>query len=129
MDTLLARIGGADAVKAVVESFYDKVFADEQLMPFFANTDQAKQRNRQSKFLIQMMDGKAPNAADYMRTAHSAQRTAHKKYVHEMNLSDKEFDIVAGHLVASLKEFNVPDDLIEETAGALESMRDPVLDR
>ncbi len=122
MDTLLARIGGADAVKAVVESFYDKVFADEQLMPFFANTDQAKQRNRQSKFLIQMMDGKAPNAADYMRTAH-------KKYVHEMNLSDKEFDIVAGHLVASLKEFNVPDDLIEETAGALESMRDPVLDR
>jgi len=46
-----------------------------------------------------------------------------------MNLSDKEFDIVAGHLVASLKEFNVPDDLIEETAGALESMRDPVLDR
>jgi truncated hemoglobin YjbI len=113
MDTLLARIGGADAVKAVVESFYDKVFA---------NTDQAKQRNRQSKFLIQMMDGKAPNAADYMRTAH-------KKYVHEMNLSDKEFDIVAGHLVASLKEFNVPDDLIEETAGALESMRDPVLDR
>jgi len=77
MDTLLARIGGADAVKAVVESFYDKVFADEQLMPFFANTDQAKQRNRQSKFLIQMMDGKAPNAADYMRTAHSAQRTAH----------------------------------------------------
>ncbi len=122
MESLLTRIGGEDAVKAVVDSFYDKVFADEDLKPFFAKTDQAKQRVRQTKFLIQMMDGKAPNAADYMRTAH-------KKYVHEMNLGDKEFDIVAGHLVATLNEFNVPENLVEETAGALEAMRDPVLDR
>lgn len=122
MSSLLQRVGGEDAVKAVVSAFYDKVFADPDLKPFFAQTDQAAQRLRQSKFLIQLMDGKAPNAAEYMRNAH-------KKYVHEMNLGDKHFDIVAGHLVSTLKDFKVPEDLIGEIAGALESLRAPVLDR
>ena len=122
MSSLLERVGGEDAVKAVVDAFYDKVFADKELMPFFAKTDQAKQRQRQSKFLIQLMDGKAPNAAEYMRNAH-------KKYVHEMNLGDKHFDIVAGHLVSTLKDFKVPDALIGEIGAALESLRGPVLDR
>jgi hemoglobin len=122
MSSLLERLGGEDAVKAVVEAFYDKVFVDEDLKPFFANTDQAKQRQRQAKFLIQLMDGKMPNAAEYMRNAHS-------KYVHEMNMGDKEFDIVAGHLVSTMKDFKVPEELIGETGAALESLRDPVLDR
>lgn len=122
MNTLLARIGGEDAVKAVVESFYDKVFADQVLAPFFANTDFAKQRQRQARFLIQLMDGRAPTASEYMRNAH-------RKYVHEMGLNDTHFDIVAGHLVATLKEFNVPAGLIAEAGQAMESLRGAVLDR
>ena len=70
MSSLLEHQGGEDAVNAVVSAFYDKVFADEDLKPFFAETDQLKQRQRRRKFLIQLMDGKAPNTAEYMRNAH-----------------------------------------------------------
>jgi len=120
MATLLERIGGEAAVTAVVDAFYDKVFSDPALLPFFAATDFAKQRVRQTKFLIQLMDGKAPNAGQYMRNAHS-------KYVAEMGLNGTHFDIVSGHLVATLQAFKVPADLIAETGAALESLRADVL--
>lgn len=122
MSTLLERIGGEAAVTAVVNSFYDKVFADAVLAPFFAKTDFAKQRQRQTKFMVQFMDGKAPKANEYMRNAH-------RKYVHEMGLSGKHFDIVAGHLVKTLQEFKVPDALIAEVGAGLESLRADVLDQ
>jgi hemoglobin len=56
-------------------------------------------------------------------------RNAHRKYVAEMGLNDSHFNIVASHLIATLGEFNVPDALIAEVGGALESLRDAVLDR
>jgi hemoglobin len=122
MDTLLKRIGGEVAVHAAVDKFYDKVFTDPLLLPFFKDTDFVKQRERQSKFLLQFMDGKMPNAGSYMRHAH-------RKYVHEMGLSDVHFDAVAGHLVATLRELGVSQSLIDETAAAVGSLREAVLDR
>ena len=122
MSSLLQRIGGEAAVTAAVNSFYDKVFSDPLLLPFFVNTDFAKQRVRQTKFLLQFMDGKAPKANEYMRNAH-------KKYVHEMGLNGTHFDAVVGHLVTTLKELNVPADLIAEAGAAIESLRPDVLDQ
>jgi hemoglobin len=122
MATLLERIGGEDAVKAVINAFYDKVFTDPFLLPFFANTDFAKQRVRQTQFIVKLMGGKASNANEYMRNAH-------RKFVQEMGLNDTHFDAVAGHLVATMTEFKVPAELIAEAGAALESLRDDVLDR
>jgi len=120
MSSLLVRIGGEEAVKAVVDSFYDKVFSDPTLLPFFAKTDFVKQRARQTKFMIQFMDGKAPTANEYMRNAH-------RKYVDEMGLSNKHFDVVVSHLVKTMTEFKVPAELISEAGAALEALRSDVL--
>jgi hypothetical protein len=54
-----------------------------------------------------LMDGKMVSAPYYMRNAHS-------KYVHEMNMGDKEFDITTGHLVSTMQDFKVPEGLIGE---------------
>lgn len=40
--SLLERVGGKDAVAAVVDAFYDKVFADRKLKPFFCQHRQSK---------------------------------------------------------------------------------------
>jgi hemoglobin len=122
MTSLLDRIGGEDAVKAVVNAFYDKVFTDPLLLPFFANTDFAKQRVRQTAFMVKLMAGKAPNAGAYMRTVH-------RTYVEELGLNDNHFDAVGGHLVAAMTAFKVPAELIAEAGAVLESLRADVLDR
>jgi len=120
MNSLLDRLGGETAVKAVVESFYDKVFADPLLHPFFAKSDLAQQRQRQAMFLSQLMSGRAVKAAEYMRRAH-------RKFVQDMGLNDVHFNAVANHLVVTLKEFGVSEVLIGEVCSALETLRAPIL--
>ena len=48
---LFERIGGAGAVDAAVELFYNKVLADTRINSFFKKTDMTKQRQMQKQFL------------------------------------------------------------------------------
>lgn len=55
-------------------------------------------------------------------------RQAHAKFV-KMGLDDNHFDAVAGHLVDTLKELDVPQDLIAQVGVIAESTRNDVLGR
>lgn len=48
--SLYERVGGAVAVSALVNQFYERVLRDEQLAPFFANADLQKLRAMQCEF-------------------------------------------------------------------------------
>ena len=56
-------------------------------------------------------------------------RSAHQRLVHEKGLDDGHFIAVAGHLADTLNQMGVPEDLIHEVLGAVEGLRDEVLDR
>ena len=49
--TLLERLGGKEALGAVVDKFYDIMLADPIVAHFFKNTDMTKQRHQQKAFL------------------------------------------------------------------------------
>lgn len=55
-------------------------------------------------------------------------REAHMKFV-DMGLEDEHFDAVIEDLGATLQEFNVPGDLIQEAAVIALSTRDDILTR
>ena len=55
-------------------------------------------------------------------------RDAHSHLV-DQGLGDSHFDAVMEHLGSTLKELNVPDDLIGQAAGIAESTRADVLGR
>ncbi|MBT3585615.1 MAG: group 1 truncated hemoglobin, partial [Halobacteriovoraceae bacterium] len=86
---------------------------------FFENTDMAKQRNKQILFLTYAFGG--PNNYDgkSMREGHA--------HLVEQGLNDSHFDAVVENLGATLKELNVPDELIGEAAAIAESTRADVL--
>lgn len=50
-DTLYERLGGQDAIDAVVEEFYNRVLADEDLKPYFEGIDTDDLRAHQKDFL------------------------------------------------------------------------------
>ena len=56
-------------------------------------------------------------------------RIAHERLVKELGLTDDHFDAVIGHLGATLKELNVPEELIGKAAEIGLSTRDDVLNR
>src|SRR6056297_148811 len=56
-DTLYDRLGGHDAISAVVDDFYDRLVADPDLGPFFADADLDRLRKTQTDFLCEAAGG------------------------------------------------------------------------
>ena len=117
--SLYDRIGGAAAVEAAVDVFYDKVINDYRINRFFDGIDMNAQAVKQKAFFTMAFGG--PNTytgADL--------RTAHARLV-KMGLGNDHFDVVMEHLGATLQELNVPAELIGEAAALAESTRNDVL--
>jgi len=122
MATLLDRIGGKNAVKALVNKFYDKVLDDHVLAPFFAKSNMDHQRRRQSSFLSSLIAGTVIHADLYMRSVH-------KSFVEKMGLNETHFILVAGHLDSTLRELRVPQDVQAEVMAAVAGFQNEVLNK
>lgn len=117
--TLFERIGGEAAVSAAVDIFYRKVLSDHRINRFFDNTDIEKQGAKLKSFLTMAFGGPNNYTGADMRKAHA--------HLVRRGLNDSHFDAVMEHLGATLKELNVPDELIAEAAAIAESTRNDVL--
>ena len=118
-DTLFEKLGGEAAVDAAVDIFYRKVLADKNLTPFFDGVDMEKQALKQKAFMTMAFGGPNNYTGQDMRTGHA--------HLVKKGLNDSHFDAVAGHLVATLKELKVADELIEGVVAIVEPTRDDVL--
>lgn len=120
-ETLYERLGGEAAVNAAVDIFYRKVLADDRINKWFEGTDMARQAAKQKAFLTMAFGGPSNYTGMDMREGHA--------HLVAKGLGDADFDAVMDNLGATLKELNVPDDLIGEAAAIAESTRNDVLNR
>lgn len=120
-ETLYQKIGGDAAVDAAVDIFYRKVLADDRINQFFEGVDMDQQAAKQKAFLTVAFGGPNNYSGKDMRDGHA-------KLV-QRGLDDSHFDAVMENLGATLKELNVPDELIAEAAAIAESTRNDVLGR
>lgn len=116
MENLYEKLGGQDAIMKVVDVFYEKVLADETVNHFFKETDMEKQRRHQSLFISWALGGPNQYSGRSMELAHKG-----------MNLNDEHFGAIANHLAASLREFNVSDQDINEVLEKLTTMKNDIL--
>ncbi len=119
--SLYDRLGGGEAVFAVVKAFYERIMADERLSPFFAHMDLGTQIDKQVAFLTTAFGGPARFTGRELRDAHAG--------AVRQGLNDVHFDAVAGHLKATLEALGVPDTLVSEVMVVVESTRGQVLGR
>jgi hemoglobin len=115
-ESLFEKIGGMDAVNAAVDIFYTKVLADDSINSFFKNTDMASQAGKQKAFLAYAFGAPMAYTGKNMRDAHTG-----------MNLTEDHFNAVAGHLVATLQELNVAQELIDEVVAVALTTKDDVI--
>jgi len=118
-DTLFDKIGGTAAVEAAVDIFYRHILEDKSINQFFDNTDMDAQRAKQMSFLTMAFGGPNNYSGKAMREAHAP--------LVENGLNENHFNAGAGHLQDTLKELEVPDNLIQEVMAIAGSTRDDVL--
>ena len=112
------RLGGQAAIDAAVELFYVKVLADKSVNHFFEDVNMNKQRKKQKAFLAAAFGGPVPYVGKDLRTAHAS-----------LDLKESDFNAIAGHLQATLKELKINDKLIAEVMAVAASTKDAVLNR
>ncbi len=97
-DTLYDRLGGQDAIAAVVDEFYDRVLADETVAHHFEDVDMEAQRGHQTRFLSSVAGGPVEYTGEDMATAHG-----------HLGITQVEFEAIAGHLADALEAFDVDE--------------------
>lgn len=109
--SLYERIGGKPAVKAAVDRFFERVLADPELKDFFNGVSMSRLKAHQFAFLAQASGGPRQYSGASMRDVHS-----------RLAIEQRHFDSVAVHLVETLRELGVSEEIIGAIAAALTSL-------
>ena len=115
--SLYDRLGGMDAITAVVGNFRDRVAADDRINLKFARTDLA----RLTKMLIDQVCEATGGPCKYngrgMKEAHAG-----------MGVTNGEFDALVGDLVATLDSFKVGKREQDELLGILGPLQGEIIE-
>lgn len=115
-EILYERLGGRDGIRAVVDDFYDRLLADEDLGPFFADADMERLRRTQTDFLCEAAGGPETYDAEPVREAH-----LHVPFTAEHIQRAIEL------LNASLEEFDVPEEDAAQVVQAIAQYEEDLL--
>ena len=116
--SLYDRLGGKGAITAVVDVFADRLVADPQVGPRFSSSDVKRFKMLNTELVCMAAGGPCKYPGQDMKAAHNG-----------MRISQAEFNIVAGHLKATLKKFKVPKQEQKELLGIIGSLQKDIVER
>ncbi|MBX0285084.1 group 1 truncated hemoglobin [Halomicroarcula sp. F28] len=115
-ETLYERLGGHDGIRAVVDDFYDRLLADDDIGPFFEGSDLAKLRRTQTDFLCEAAGGPETYDAEPIREAHI-----------DVPFTPEHIQRAVELLYRSLGEFDVADEDADAVVGAVAAYEQDLL--
>jgi hemoglobin len=115
--SLYDRLGGKDAITAVVKDFVEqRVAKDDRINAFFNNTDIPDFESKLVDQICEASGGPCKYAGKDMKTSHAG-----------MHVRDADFSALVEDLKASLDHFKVPAKEQQELLGALAPMHDDIV--
>ncbi len=118
--TLYERLGGYDAVSAVVDDFAGKLFEDPVVgARFFGMSDDSREgfRQKNKNLICNVTGGPCKVISRSAATTHRG-----------LGIKASEFDIVAQHLVDTLNKFSVPEKEYNELMAIIASLRPDIVE-
>ncbi|MFE6966190.1 MULTISPECIES: group 1 truncated hemoglobin [unclassified Agromyces] len=112
-----AAVGGAPAITAVVNRFYELVLGDDDLVRYFDGIEMVRLKRHQVALVSHVMGGPVVYEGRDVRTAHAG-----------MGISADDFAAVAGHLVTALTEAGVPAEIIDRTVSAVAATQPDIVE-
>ena len=104
-DAMYQTVGGADGIEKIVDLFYEKLWADPELQPYFGGIDREKLKHHQRQFLTFALG-----------ESHAS-----------LKITDEAFSKVQWYLRVTLEELDVDRPLIMIINGFVEGGRGQVV--
>ena len=115
--SLFERLGGAGAIKAVVEDFRDRCGGDSRINAKFARTDIARLKAMLVDQVSEASGGPAKYTGRDMKTAHL-----------DMGVTTGEFNALVENLVTTLNKFGVGKAEQDELLGILGPLKADIVE-
>jgi len=116
-DAMYQQIGGEAGLKKVVDHFYERLWSDPELMPYFEGIDGEKLKQHQAMFPTFVLGGGASEWGGVsLGSAHL-----------ELNITDAAFSKVAWHLTMTLDELDINRSLSMIINGFVAGVRGQVV--
>lgn len=116
--SLYQRLGGKDAITAVVEKFVGNVAADNRINKFFGSADIPKLKGHLVDQVCEATGGPCKYTGRTMKATHTG-----------MGLNDADFNALVQDLGAALDHYKVGKVEKDELLGALGSMKKDIVER
>jgi len=116
LTTLYDRLGGKEAIGAVVDAFMSKVAADKRINRYFWNADAVSLREALFTQICSATGGPCVYSGRDMKTAHAG-----------MNIKPPEFGALVEDLVGALDQFHVPAREKNELLSMLAPMKGDIV--
>ncbi|MBX7434491.1 group 1 truncated hemoglobin [Mycobacterium sp. Y57] len=113
--SIFDQIGGPPAVTAAVDDFYRRVLSDPELAPYFDGIDLKQLKGHQRAFIAAAIGGPEPYLGRSMADAHAP-----------FDIAPAHFDLVVGHLAATLSDLGVADATIDAIGAKLAPLKDEI---
>jgi hemoglobin len=114
--SLYDRLGGVEAIKAVVSDFIDRQAADPRLSRFYVKTDTKYLKGQISDMLCEVTGGPCKYTGMSMPDAHEGR-----------DVGDADWNAMVENLVATLDHFKVPAQEKQELMGLLGPLKDQIV--
>lgn len=118
--TLYERLGGYDAISAVVNDLLPRLMADPELGRFWKNRGEDG-INREKQLLIDFL---CSNAGGPLLYTGRDNKTSHKG----MGISEGDWETFIGHVAATLDSFQLPSQERNDVLGFIESTRADIVE-
>jgi hemoglobin len=96
MASIYDEIGGSAAVAVAVDDLYERILADPELAPYFTGVEMRRQKTHMRAFITAALGGPDIYRGRDMTAAHA-----------HLRVSGRAFDLVADHLVGTLRGLGV----------------------
>lgn len=114
--TLFARLGGLPAVELVIDGMLKRAFADERINYLWAGTNLPRVRTRLIELVCAGTGGNCTYTGRDMVTVHK-----------HLPITGAQFDILVGHLIATLDAAKVPEKEKGELLSVLGPMKPAIV--
>lgn len=118
--SLYTRLGGYDAISAVVHELLSRLMADSQLGRFWDNRGEDG-INREKQLLIDYL---CTNAGGPVLYTGRDNKTSHRG----MGITESDWDNFIQHLQATLEHFQVPKAETADVLGFIETTKNDIVD-
>ena len=113
--TLFERVGGEQAINDLIDDFYDRVFADLELKPFFKDVSVDKLRRMQREFFSAALDGPVLYTGRPLSHVH-----------HGRGITMHHFALYVAHLLDTLRDLKISDQDVQEIIGRINTYADEI---